>query len=63
MPDYESKKKWDKENVLFVTVKLFANTDKDIREFLEGKPRSTIIKIALREYMERHTLNIEEGTQ
>ena len=54
MPDYESKKKWDKENVLFVTVKLFANTDKDIREFLEGKPRSTIIKIALREYMEKH---------
>lgn len=54
MPDYESKKKWDKENVLFVTVKLFANTDKDIREYLEGKPRSTIIKIALREYMEKH---------
>ena len=54
MPDYESKKKWDKANVLFVTVKLFANTDADIREFLEGKPRSTIIKIALREYMEKH---------
>lgn len=54
MPDYESKKKWDKANVLFVTVKLFASTDADIREFLEGKPRSTIIKIALREYMERH---------
>ena len=63
MPDYASKKKWDKENVLFVTVKLFASTDADIREFLERKPRSTIIKIALREYMERHTLNIEEGTQ
>lgn len=54
MPDCESKKKWDKENVLFVTTKLFATTDKDIIEFLEGKSRATIIKAALREYIENH---------
>ena len=54
MPDCNAKKKWDKENVLFVTTKLFANTDKDIISFLEGKPRATTIKAALREYMENH---------
>lgn len=54
MPDCNSKKKWDKENVLFVTTKLFANTDKDILDFLEGKPRATTIKAALREYIENH---------
>lgn len=54
MPDKTSKKKWDKENVLFVTTKLFASTDKDIRDYLEGKSRSTIIKLALREYMKNH---------
>lgn len=54
MPDYESKKRWDKENVLFVTTKLFATTDKDILDFLAGKPRATIIKAALREYITNH---------
>lgn len=52
--DTEAKKRWDKENVLFVTTKLFAKTDADIIEFLEGKPRATTIKVALREYMENH---------
>lgn len=54
MADAPSKKRWDKENVLFVTTKLFAKTDADIIEFLEGKPRATTIKAALREYMENH---------
>lgn len=54
MPDNEAKKRWDKQNVLFVTTKLFANTDRDIIEFLEGKARATTIKAALREYMENH---------
>ena len=54
MPDSDAKKKWDKENLLFVTTKLFPNSDKDIIEFLEGKPRATMIKIALREYIENH---------
>lgn len=54
MSDSDAKKRWDKENVLFVTTKLFATTDKDIIEFLEGKQRSTTIKLALREYMSNH---------
>lgn len=48
MPDCDAKKKWDKENVLFVTTKLFATTDADIIEFLKDKPRATTIKKALR---------------
>ena len=54
MPDKEAKKRWDKENVLFVTTKLFASTDADIIAYLEGKPRATVIKAALREYMQNH---------
>ena len=54
MPDKESKKKWDKENVVFVNTKFFKRTDADLLAFLDGKSRSTTIKIALREYMERH---------
>lgn len=48
MPDYESKKAWDKENVVFVTTKLFKSTDADILEYLDGKVRATEIKRALR---------------
>ena len=59
MPDAASKKKWDKDNVLFVTTKLFREVkgnrnDQDIIDFLDGKSRATIIKLALREYMENH---------
>lgn len=54
MPDCEAKKQWDKNNVLFVTTKLFTTTDADIIQFLDGKPRATTIKLALREYMENH---------
>lgn len=54
MPDCDAKKRWDKENVLFVTTKLFQNTDADIIAFLDGKSRATTIKAALREYMANH---------
>lgn len=46
--DSEAKKKWDKENVLFVTTKMFKTTDADILQFLEGKTRAEQIKKALR---------------
>ena len=57
--DSESKKAWDKENMVFVGFKLFrrvkdSNNDQVIIDYLEGKERSKIIKQALREYMERH---------
>lgn len=59
MADSESKKKWDKDNVLFVTTKLFKEykgdrNDQDIIDFLDGKQRSTVIKLALREYIANH---------
>ena len=59
MPDSKSKREWDKKNVWIVPTKLFravgdkAN-DQEIIDFLQGKQASTVIKQALREYMERH---------
>lgn len=59
MVDSEAKKKWDKDNMVFVGFKLFREVkgkrnDQDIIEFLEGKVRGEVIKAALREYMENH---------
>ena len=59
MADRETKKAWDKENVLFVTTKLFRRVgdkcnDQDLIDYLDGKARGTVIKAALREYMENH---------
>jgi len=54
MPDSAAKRKWDKENVLIMSVKLFKNTDADLLEYLEGKQRGPIVKAALREYIENH---------
>ena len=57
--DSESKKAWDKENMVFVGFKLFrrvkdSDNDQDIIDYLQGKERSKIIKQALREYMTTH---------
>jgi hypothetical protein len=59
MGDSEAKKKWDKDNVLFVGFKLFREVkgkrnDQDITDFLEGKVKGEVIKAALREYMANH---------
>jgi len=54
MPDSEAKKRWIRENTTKLSVKLNHNTDRDILEFLSGKPGATTIKKALREYIERH---------
>ena len=48
------KVKWDKDNTTMVSVKLQNRTDSDILQYLDGESRQTIIKAALREYMERH---------
>ena len=48
------KVKWDKDNTTMVSVKLQNRTDSDILQYLDGEPKQTIIKAALREYMERH---------
>ena len=59
MPDSEAKKRWDKANVLYVSIKLFREVngkqnDQDIIDFLSDKVRGEVIKLALREYMKNH---------
>ena len=51
----EAKRKWQKENTVFIGVKLQKTTDADILRFLDGKARQTVIKAALREYMINHS--------
>lgn len=59
MADSEAKKKWDKDNMVFVGFKLFRKVngkrnDQDIIDFLEEKVRGEVIKAALREYINNH---------
>ena len=54
MYESEAKRKWQKENTVFIGVKLQKSTDADILAFLQDKQNQTTIKIALREYMENH---------
>lgn len=51
---YKRNAEWDKKNAVMTSVKLLKSTDADILQFLEGKQKQTIIKLALREYMENH---------
>ena len=55
MPDSEAKKKWMKNNSTMVGVKMMNKKDADILEFLEGKSKATVIKAALREYIQNHS--------
>jgi len=49
IPDSEAKKKWDKENTVFVGIKLFKATDTDILQKLENVPnRQGYIKSVIR---------------
>ena len=54
MSDYESKKRWDKENTVFVGIKFQKKTDQDCIDFLQGKNKRNIICAAIREYMAAH---------
>ena len=59
MSDSEAKKKWDKKYMVFVGFKLFRTVgkdtnDQDIIDYLDGKVKGEIIKLALREYMSNH---------
>jgi len=54
MYESEAKRKWQKENTVFIGVKLQKSTDADILAFLQDKPNQTTIKLALREYMKNH---------
>lgn len=50
----EAKQAWMKENSKVFGVRVMKNSEPDIWDFLQGKEASTIFKLALREYMERH---------
>ncbi len=59
MPDSEAKKKWMEKNTIVFSIKLMRRTEADIIEYLDanlakGVGKGTIIKAALREYMENH---------
>ena len=61
MSDSEAKRKWMKENTVFIGVKLQKRTDADILEFLQDHVDAekkigmqTIIKDALREYIKNY---------
>ena len=45
MSDYESKKRWDKENTVFIGIKFQRKTDQDVIDYLDGKnKRDTVLK-------------------
>ena len=54
--DSEKKRDWISKNTRNIVVKLNNNTNADIIEFLDGLTVSyaSVVKQALREYMERH---------
>lgn len=54
MPESEAKKKWMKENTTVITVKFMHNTEKELLDYLKAGKPATILKAALREYMENH---------
>lgn len=59
MPLSEAQRKaqynWQKKGTVMIAARLQRKADADIIAFLEDKPNATIIKAALREYMENHS--------
>ena len=54
MSDSEAKKKWMRENTTQATAKINHNTDSDIIEYFGTKIPASVIKTALREYIQNH---------
>lgn len=59
MPDSASKRRWDKQNVVYIGIKLFSQVgekenDQAIIDYLQDKVKGAAIKQALREYMSNH---------
>ena len=48
---------WNKENTVFIGIRLQKSTDSDIIDYLEGKPKQTTIKKALRLLIKSETEN------
>ena len=54
MPDSPSKRKWDAENLVIVTIKFQRRKDQDVIDYLDRKNKRDTICAALRYYMEHH---------
>lgn len=54
MPDSPSKRRWDAEHTVHVSIKFQRKTDQDCIDYLEGKNKRDTICAALREYMKGH---------
>lgn len=48
---------WNKENTIFIGIRLQKSTDSDIIDYLEDKPKQTTIKKALRHLIKEETKN------
>lgn len=46
---------WNKENTVFIGIRLQKSTDSDIIDYLEDKPKQTTIKKALRQLIKEET--------
>ena len=62
MPQSKAKTEWIKKNAIIMPIKLMRRTEADLIEYLDlmlskGVPKGTVIKTALREYMERHPIS------
>lgn len=59
MPDSEAKKRWGKENMLLIGLKLHRAKDADIIDYLtaQGDNKQKAIKAAIREYIAAHPQN------
>ncbi len=57
----EKRKAWEKENTAVISMKLQKSTDADILRYLDGESKQTVIKAALREYMENHPKEYRYG--
>lgn len=56
MPDSEAKKRWAKENMLLIGLKLHRKNDADIIEYLtdHNHEKQMVIKEAIREYIKKN---------
>lgn len=54
MPTRPSETAWKKANTVTFSLRLQKGTDADLLELLSKGPKQTIIKAALREYIENH---------
>ena len=50
----DKRREWLKENTVFIGLRLQKSTDAEILAYLDGKAKQTVIKAALKEYIENH---------